>query len=69
MEVVNVFCNYNLVVFFLGVIFIIVIRCLYEGEDIVVQYFVVKVIENVVLIYGRYCMKFVINDMVQVKIK
>lgn len=69
MEAANVLCNYNLVVFPLGVTFTIVTRCLHEGEDIAVQHFAAKAIENVASTHGRHCTKFATNDTAQVKSK
>lgn len=46
----------------------IITRCLNDGEDIYVQHFAAKTIENVASTHGRHCAKFVSNDTAQVKI-
>ena len=51
-----------------GVTYTIITRCLHEGEDIVVQHFAAKTIENVASTHGRHCTKFATNDTAQVRI-
>ncbi|XP_068693987.1 serine/threonine-protein kinase ULK4-like [Montipora foliosa] len=48
-----------------GVTYTIITRCLHEGEDIVVQHFAAKTIENVATTTGRHCIKFATNDTAQ----
>jgi len=48
-----------------GVTYTIITRCLHEGEDIVVQHFAAKTIENVASTSGRHCVKFATNDTAQ----
>lgn len=50
-----------------GVTYTIITRCLHEGEDIVVQHFAAKTIENVASTHGRHCNKFATNDTAQVR--
>ena len=57
--------NFNLSV--LGVTYTIIARCLHEGEDIIVQHFAAKTIENVASTHGRHCYKFGTNDTAQVR--
>lgn len=51
----------------LGVTYTIITRCLHEGEDIIVQHFAAKTIENVASTHGRHCNKFATNDTAQVR--
>ncbi|KAK3741683.1 hypothetical protein QZH41_009241, partial [Actinostola sp. cb2023] len=48
-----------------GTTFVIITRCLHDGEDIYVQHFAAKTIENVASTHGRHCAKFVNNDAAQ----
>ena len=50
-----------------GVTYTIILRCLHEGEDIVVQHFAAKAIENVAATHGRHCSKFATNEAAQVR--
>ena len=49
-----------------GVTYTIIARCLHKGEDIVVQHFAAKTVENVATTSGRHCVKFATNDTAQV---
>lgn len=49
-----------------GVTYTIITRCLHKGEDIVVQHFAAKTVENVATTSGRHCVKFATNDTAQV---
>ncbi|XP_067053224.1 serine/threonine-protein kinase ULK4-like [Acropora muricata] len=48
-----------------GVTYTIITRCLHKGEDIVVQHFAAKTVENVATTSGRHCVKFATNDTAQ----
>lgn len=42
--------------------FTIIVKCLHQSEDIVTRHIAAKVVENVVSTTGRYCQKFLTNE-------
>ena len=51
----------------LGASFTMVSRCLQSSEDVTVQHIAAKIIENIATTAGRYCKKFLVKDVGQVK--
>lgn len=50
-----------------GASFTIITRCLQQGEDVTVQHFAAKIIENIATTAGRYCKKFLTKDVAHVR--
>ena len=45
-----------------GATFTIIVKCLHQGEDNIVQHMAAKIIENVTTTTGRHCKKFLNNE-------
>ena len=50
-----------------GVTFTIIVRCLREGEDSIVQHYAAKTIENIATTDTHHCEKFATTETAQVR--